>query len=118
MEWTNYIIEYQGIIQWITVGILGWIWWSARKMFVQHEKCQKCRDAITTRVDALETRQLSFDNDLKTLPTVKDMHAVALGIEEMRGDLKALTKSVGTIEKHMDLINEATLEAALERKRQ
>lgn len=101
-------------------GFLGWIFWSFRKAFVGHKECECCRNEMNKKAIAdqkeiskkvaanregldektadLEKRVAKNEDALKHLPTKDSTHEIELQLAGVRGDLKALTEKLGSVE--------------------
>ena len=89
-------------------GIIGWGWWSLKKIFVRQSDCSACREVIEERHKGMERQQEEFrrrqeenrasrqalEERLKGVPTVHDLHRLEILITNMSGDVKRVGSEV------------------------
>ena len=114
ITWLQQASEWLTLIQPLIWALVGWGWWSLKKVFVKQEDCKQCRSEfeamlskLDKRQDGESVRQESLEKALGILPTSKDMQAIALAIKAMEGDMKALTATVGGQERALGKVEKA-----------
>ena len=93
-------------------GIFGWAVWTAKKHFVSKEEyaTERAEDAaklagnkgegvaqIAALASVVKSTEHSVDiltREMKSVPSAESVHKIALLMEEMRGDLKALRSDI------------------------
>ena len=123
------LLEYlPGIIQTLAWGVIGWVWWTLKRVFVRHEELQALREDMDdlfaktrSRFDDLESAQQDrslaqeqLKQTLDLLPTARDMQSMMVSLKEMEGDIKGmagkidgLSHATSRLERTMDLFTES-----------
>ncbi|MDM5132926.1 DUF2730 domain-containing protein [Aeromonas piscicola] len=87
----DWIPKWFGIISWVVSGLVGLVativslWLS--KNFARSEELKE----VSTSMDVLTTRVTSLENRVDRLPTQEQFNDLSIQLEELRGDMKALT---------------------------
>lgn len=124
MEWNNSLRLATPYITLLLGLLLAWVAWSFKRKFVTREdyeadraKLQERQASLARQHEAALAGQSALETAIKNLPTAKDMHALALSLEEVRGDMKALSQEMkgqgnllSRMEKIVDLLNEVHME--------
>jgi len=58
-------------------------------------------EALRDSCELLSRRLLKVENELQHIPSAKEFHDLALNLEEMRGDMKSISKSFEATERSM-----------------
>jgi hypothetical protein len=96
----------QDLLSWLPVigvvgqGLLLWIGWSVRKRFASQEELGTERDARKQ----LEAKVTLLEGQVQSLPTSAGMHDLAMSIERLRGDMKAITTQLMATGKTIDRV--------------
>lgn len=82
-------------------ALFWWGGWSLSKKFVTREdyeadrtKLREAQSALAKGHEAVLASQSALETAINNLPTGKEMHAIALSLTEMRGDMKALSEKM------------------------
>ncbi|WP_291325276.1 hypothetical protein [Desulfovibrio sp. UCD-KL4C] len=78
------------VVQFVVVPLLGWVGWKYRSLCARMAKIEKVNAGLQREIN--ENRLC-----LERYPDTSAVHELALSIEGLRGDLKALNEKVGAI---------------------
>lgn len=109
-----------GILQFVTTGLVVWVWWSLRRIFVTRAGFDAYKASVNARLEAIEERQYNFtsalqkiDSKLDALPTSDEVQRLVVALKESEGDLKGIKAQVEglshatlRLERAMDMFTE------------
>ncbi len=109
-----------GIIQAVTTGLVVWVWWSLKRVFVTRAGFENYKTDISARLKTIETRQYEratalqeINAKLDSLPTSEQLQDLALSLRGVEGDIQGLRGELGglshatkRLEKAVDMFTE------------
>ena len=109
-----------GILQFVTTGLVVWVWWSLRRIFVTRIGFDAYKASVNARLEAIEGRQYDLtsalqkiDVKLDCLPTSEEVQRLVVALKESEGDLKGikaqmegLSHATVRLEKTVDMFTE------------
>ncbi len=113
------------LIQAVFCGLVVWMRWSLKKIFVRHEDLNAYKAVVGNRLDEIEERQADYASaqellkqKLDTLPTSQEIQSISLALRGLEGDIQSLnekldgqSRALGRVEKSVDDLIAVHMEA-------
>jgi hypothetical protein len=81
-------------LQWLTTGIVTWIWWSLKRTFVTREEFFKADERQKVADEEQDRKIARLLEDIEKSPDTADLYEIKLALERLNGRIDALQKTM------------------------